>query len=169
MLRRWKSAAFAACASLTFLPSAAVADPPSTEASSAPTLSAWSQRVFKDLDRELRVPIDDRTQVMPSGITAVKFGCSESGAPSSVKLYKSSGDGRLDRATVRAVTKIATLHPLPARLGHDQQYIIRVLFANSPSAAERQMKTMQEEAAKSNAWYNQNIASTAALELVPAA
>jgi TonB family protein len=104
---------------------------------------------------------------MPTGIVAVKFGCSESGAPSSVQLYKTSGNRRLDRAAMRAVSKIATLHPLPARLRHEQQYIVRVLFANSGSGAEREIRKMQAEAVKSNAWYNQGATSTAAIELVP--
>ena len=166
MSRQHNWAAFAAGASLVMLPSTVNAGPPSAVVS-APTLAAWSQRVFKDLDRQLRVPIDNRSQVMPTGIAAVKFGCSDNGAPSAVKLYKSSGDRRLDRATMRAVRKIATLHPLPSRLGHDQQYIVRVLFADSGRSAEREIKKMQEEAAKSNGWYNQNSTSTAAIELAP--
>ncbi|MFD2137036.1 energy transducer TonB [Novosphingobium resinovorum] len=100
-------------------------------------------------------------------MVAVKFNCSEDGVPSQVQLYKTSGHGDLDRATVRAVERIATLHPLPRGVGHDQQYIVRVLFANSEGYAQRNMTRLREDAARSNAWVGRSGATTAMLELVP--
>ncbi|VWX50787.1 hypothetical protein NOVOSPHI9U_310064 [Novosphingobium sp. 9U] len=44
---------------------------------------------------------------------------------------------------------------------------MRVLFANSGQRAEREIRKMQAEAVKNNAWYNQGATSTAAIELVP--
>lgn len=167
MSRQNTAAAVAACALLMMVPSAVSAGQTSTQVASTPTLAAWSQRVMRDLDRQQKDPIDNRSQVMPTGIAAVKFGCSDSGAPTSVELYKSSGDRRLDRATVRAISKIATLHPLPHGLGHDQQYIVRVLFANSGQSADRLTRKMQEEAAKNNAWYDKRSMLTASIQVVP--
>jgi len=167
MVRYLGIAASAAGLIFALIPAAGHAQPTVDAISAPPTLAAWSQRVFRDLSRQMRDPVEARSEVMPTGIVAVKFGCSESGAPSSVQLYKTSGNRRLDRAAMRAVSKIATLHPLPARLRHEQQYIVRVLFANSGSGAEREIRKMQAEAVKSNAWYNQGATSTAAIELVP--
>ncbi|MFC6621812.1 energy transducer TonB family protein [Novosphingobium panipatense] len=134
---------------------------------SPPTLASWSDRVFKDIDREIRYPEPFGPQRPSSGVVAVKFNCSESGAPAGVALLKSSGHRDLDRETLRAVNKIATLHPLPPGLKHDQLYVVRVLYANSHGEAERQLAKMREEAAQSNAWYNQGEQLAGVLELVP--
>jgi len=158
--------AITGAAILVSIPGAAIAGP-TAEVVSPPSLDIWSQTVFTKLDRQFRSPVDTRFQIMPTGIVAVKFGCSESGAPSAIGLYKSSGDRRLDRATLRAVRHIATLHPLPHGLGHDQQFIVRVLFANTGQGAERLVKQMQREASSSNAWYNKRSTLTASIEVVP--
>jgi TonB family protein len=132
-----------------------------------PTLSAWSQDVFRHLARQMRYPYSMGSGGANEGIVAVKFNCSESGAPAGVELYKTSGHGDLDKATVRAVRKIATLHPLPRGLGHDQQYVVRVLFSNSTENARRQLAEMRENAERNNAWYAKSGTTSAMLELLP--
>lgn len=162
--------AHVACAAglvLAVIPEAGVAQESSTAVLAPPTLAAWSKRVFGELDQRLRVRPSMGPEGPRTGIAAVKFNCSETGAPAGVSLYKSSGNRELDSATVRAVRQIVTLHPLPRGLGHDQQYIVRVLFADSDEAARRLIARMQRDAAQSNSWYAKNETSTAALELVP--
>jgi TonB family protein len=132
-----------------------------------PSLAAWSKRVFRDLDRVLVDPSVLPGRSPETGIVAVKFNCSERGAPAGVALYKSSGSHRLDNATVRAVQRIATLHPLPARMMHDQQFVVRVLFANSEDSARQQVARMQDDAAKTNAWFGKDPTQLAYLEIAP--
>lgn len=132
-----------------------------------PSVQNWSENVFQQFERKVRYPAPMGTMPASEGIVAVKFNCSEDGVPSQVQLYKTSGHGDLDRATVRAVERIATLHPLPRGVGHDQQYIVRVLFANSEGYAQRNMTRLREDAARSNAWVGRSGATTAMLELVP--
>ena len=132
-----------------------------------PTLIGWSDRVFNDISARLRVHQGMGVNRTPSGIVAVKFNCSETGAPADVAIYKSSGVKDLDRATLSAVRQVASLHPLPAGMRREQVYIVRILFANSPESAGRQLSKMRRDAAKSNAWYDSQAAHTAAIELAP--
>lgn len=134
-----------------------------------PTLAVWSERVFRDIDKRLRVREGIATNRIPSGITSVKFNCSETGAPAGIALYKSSGFRELDRATMSAVRQVASLHPLPAGLKGDQVYIVNVLFANSSDDAGRQIARMRRQADKRNAWYNPQATHSAAIELAPSA
>lgn len=161
------NAAFAAGLIFAAFPITSVAQTVNSAVAAPPTLKAWSQKVFSELDDRLRVLDDWGRGPSQTGIAAVKFNCSETGAPAGVALHKSSGSRDLDLATLRAVRQIVSLHPLPKGLGHEQQYIVRVLFANSEETARRQIAAMQREATKSNAWYARNETSTAALELVP--
>jgi TonB family protein len=132
-----------------------------------PTLSAWSQNVFRHLERRMRYPTAMGSVAANEGIVAVKFNCSESGAPAGVELYKTSGHGELDKATVSAVRRIATLHPLPRGLGHEQQYVLRVLFSNSRESARQQLAEMRKDAERSNSWYARSGTTSAMLELLP--
>ena len=161
------SAALAACLNYTFFPTTTMAQGDSAIIVAPPTLTAWSKKVFTDLNQRLRIREPMGPWRPQTGIAAVKFNCSETGAPAGVSLYKSSGNRELDQATVRAVRQIVSLHPLPRGLGHEQQYIVRVLFAESGDSARRQIAAMQREATERNSWYAKNETSTAALELVP--
>jgi protein TonB len=135
---------------------------------SAPTLAAWSNRVFDDLGKVTKYPAGIGNLPTPEGVVAVKFNCSESGAPENVTLVEKSGNRDLDNATLRAVRRIATLHPLPAGMKHQQAIIIRVLYANSEQDTRRRLVKLQADAARSNAWFGRSSSATAALEVVPA-
>jgi TonB family protein len=161
------NAALAAGLIFAAFPTTSMAQADSAAIVAPPTLTAWSKKVFSDLNQRLRVRDAMGPTQTQTGIAAVKFNCSETGAPAGVSLYKSSGNRELDQATVRAVRQIVSLHPLPRGLGHDQQYIVRVLFANTDESARRQIAAMQREATERNAWYAKNETSTAALELAP--
>jgi len=132
----------------------------------APTLENWSDRVFKDVARNLRYP-----ELMPgwpahTGVVAVKFNCSDDGSPADVAVQKSSGHRDLDQATVRAVRRVGTLHPLPQDISGEQQFIVKVLFSNSPDA-ERKAAEMRAEAARHNARVLADRTNVAALEIAP--
>ena len=140
-----------------------------TAVSGPPTLAKWSERVYRDLGDHLNYP----TSVLgrySTGVVAVKFKCSETGAPADIALYTSSGAHDLDQATLRALRHIVTLHPLPDGMLHNQQFVMRVLFAESPESAAQQISKIRAEAAKSNAWFGKagpTMAST--IELAPPA
>lgn len=101
-----------------------------------------------------------------TGVVAVKFNCSETGAPAGIEIQKSSGHRDLDYATMRAVKRISTLHPLPTGLADNQKYIVRVLFADSIEDLQRKSAQMRAEAARSNAWFTRS-GNMAMLELAP--
>lgn len=161
------SVAFAALTLLVFHPGTAAAQPNSEVLTAPPSLAVWSKKVMTDLDRQLQIRNDRTVHGSRTGIVAVKFNCSESGAPATVELLHSSGNREYDHATVRAVRQIATLHPLPQGLKHDQKYVVRMLFADSEDSARDAMIRMRAEADRSNAWYRRGETTTAALELVP--
>lgn len=135
---------------------------------SPPTLAIWSERVFADISRKIKYPEPLANLPVSTGVVAVKFNCSESGAPAGIELSKSSGYRDLDRATLKAVAKVATLHPLPTGLNHDQVYVVRVLFSNSAADRNAQIKKMTEEAARSNSWFSKRSSVAGVLELAPA-
>ena len=135
---------------------------------SAPTLAAWSSRVFEDLSRVTKYPGGIGNLPAPEGVVGIKFNCSESGAPENVTLVEKSGHRDLDNATLRAVRRIASLHPLPAGMKHQQAIIVRVLYANSEQDTRRKLAKLQADAARSNAWFGRSSSDTAALEIVPA-
>ena len=135
--------------------------------SGSPTLEAWSGRVFQHIDDHMTYPASPLNRVN-TGVVAVKFNCSETGAPIDVALYKSSGSRNLDEATLRALRRVATLHPLPVGMTHGQKFVVRVLFADSPAGAERQMDQLRAEARKNNEWFGKGAPALGGIvELIP--
>ncbi|SDA36569.1 energy transducer TonB [Sphingomonas sp. NFR15] len=134
-------------------------------ATESPTLAAWSDRVYRAVEEHLTYPHDVFGRYS-TGVVAVKFRCSETGAPADVELYKSSRAPDLDQAALRAVRRIATLHPLPDGMPHNQRIVMRVLFADTPETAAQEIRHMRIEAAQANAWFGRSapaVASTVAL------
>jgi TonB family protein len=131
------------------------------------TLAAWSARVSAALDRQLPNP-----EVLPgesrySGIVVVKFGCSDSGAPSEVAIAKSSGSRSLDRAALQGIRHVATLHPLPDGMLHSQRYQAAILFAETPTEARRLIANLQKDAETRNSWFQPKPQQTAAIAIMP--
>ena len=117
------------------------------------TLVQWGERVNKELNKQIHYPTLIGGQPFATGMVRVKFNCSESGRPDKVTLLKSSGSRALDRAAVAAMQHVATLHPLPDGMGHDQQYQAVILFETDQAAYDSGLKAMQAEAVKTNAWF----------------
>lgn len=129
----------------------------------APTLAAWSTKLSKALDRELYYPPEYNGE----GTVAVSFQCSDSGAPSSVAVLKSSGSKILDHAAMRAVRHVKSLHPLPAGLAHDQRYVALLLFAQTRESHDRQLKLLKAEAERRTKWYFDRGVPMASIGLLP--
>jgi len=116
------------------------------------SLTQWSGRVVRALERNLTYPIPIRG-APNQGVVSVKFLCSETGTPSEVAIVKSSGSRDLDAAAVRAITRIATLHPLPDGIAHDQPFQANIIYATSQKKLDRQIAALLAEAQNRNAWF----------------
>lgn len=132
-----------------------------------PNVETWSKTVFRQFERKMRYPMPLAGAPMSEGIVAVRFGSDENGRPSAVRLHETSGHRDLDKATMRAVERIATLHPLPRGVSDDQQYVVRVLFASSENYARNKMKELRADAARQNAWVGRSGTTTAMVEILP--
>ncbi|WP_375381469.1 energy transducer TonB [uncultured Sphingomonas sp.] len=117
------------------------------------TLVSWAQRVGHELNAHMHDPFDMAGRERPSGVVRIKFNCSESGKPGGVAVYKSSGNPWLDRAALDAVRHVATLHPLPDGMSHQQRYVATLLFATSYEDYEEGIAKLRAEQLKSNAWF----------------
>lgn len=112
---------------------------------------AWNARVQRLLQENVEYPQGMSLSSPGTGVVRVKFDCSESGRPDKVSISRSSGNGLLDQAALRAVSRVATLHPLPTGFSHGQRFEAQVVFASSEKDAR--LKTMSAEQARRNAWY----------------
>lgn len=140
-----------ASAILALLPAGAIAaEKPIVVTGPEVSLNLWSGRVVRALDRNLDYPIPIRGEP-DEGIAYVKFLCSEDGRPANVAIVKSSGSRDLDASAVRAVRRIATLHPLPDGITHDQPFQANIVYATSQKKLDRQLATLLAEAKNRNA------------------
>ena len=122
----------------------------------AVTLEQWTKRMQQELDKTIVYPQAMMGSPLGRGIVRVKFNCSEDGHPDKVSLAKSSGHREFDRAAIKAVQKIVSLHPLPDGMGGDQVYQAVVMFDTvADSNHWRRMDEINAEAAKRNAWFKQ--------------
>lgn len=108
----------------------------------------WKQSVVRELDRNLAYPRSYPGWDMPEGTVAVQFICGEDGKPASVELSRSSGNRALDRAALRAVERISTLHPLPAEISDGAALRANVIFATDHVSLARQEKGLRKEEAQ---------------------
>lgn len=117
-----------------------------------PALKDWTARTGELLSQTLRYPtIMSGPQ---EGVVAVKFLCSETGAPSGVALLKSSGSRQLDNAAMRGVIRIKSLHPLPSGMMPSQQYVATILFANDQHSYVRQIRQLEKAQQDGNRWFD---------------
>jgi len=126
---------------------------------------AWSSRVGEAIDAKMRYPRSLGPSRTAEGIVDVTFECSDDGRPSKVAVARTSGSRQLDAAGMRAIQRVATLHPLPAGIGHGQVYKARLLFAMEGSDLARKAAALREEADRGNAALAQRrgVASTASV------
>ena len=140
-------------------------------APAASELSAWSTRVGNAIDREMRYPRLLGLSNSHQGTVDVTFRCSEDGTPTDVSLARKSGSRLLDRAGLKAVQRVGSLHPLPNRVGHDQVYRARMLFAIDDNFGRnaRKAEALREEANAANARLarSSQVAAATVVTLVP--
>ena len=129
------------------------------------TFEQWRNRVQQELGKHLQYPHPVLDQSLATGVVRVKFNCSESGRPDQVTLSKSSGSRALDRAALRAVSQIATLHPLPQSFAHGQAYQAMIMFDSElADGYQGRLDRMLAEAAKTNQRFgNRKVALVEAL------
>ena len=142
---------------------------PATDQHNSPatgTLAAWSTRVSSELDQMLPQPAMMPGQPSPSRVVVVKFGCSETGAPSDAAILKSSGSRALDRAGIQGIKRVG-LHPLPDGMAHGQRFQAAILFANSPEEARALLAGMRKQAERQNSWFAMKPQQTAAISILP--
>ena len=153
---------------VALLATSSFASPPAEQHKSpaAGTLAAWSTRVSAELDQMLPQPAMMPGQPSPSGVVIVKFGCSETGAPSDVAILKSSGSRSLDWAAMQGIKRVG-LHPLPDGMTHGQRFQAAILFANSPEEARALLAGMRKEAERRNSWFAMKPQQTAAITILP--
>jgi periplasmic protein TonB len=105
----------------------------------------WKGRVGRELADNLVAPRQIGMQDYPDGVVRVRFHSSETGAPDGVAVSGSSRSVALDRAAVRAVKRIPTLHPLPDGVAHDRMMEAWVIFASSDAQADRMKRGLERE------------------------
>lgn len=105
---------------------------------------AWSVRVGQRIERRMRYPATLAGNI--PGVVDVTFMCAEDGRPARVALASSSGQGPLDRAGLKAVRGVRSLHPLPAGVDYDKRYKARLLFANDDAGR----RWLQDKVARRN-------------------
>ena len=118
-------------------------------------LADWSQRVRNDLERNMRPPNRLET-AFDEGVVAVGFRCTESGRPDAVSIIQSSGSNALDRAALRSVRRLTSLHPTVEGMRPDQKVVAQLLYLNSAVPEReiaRHLKAADAKAKASNGWF----------------
>lgn len=160
MTHHWRIASALAGAAI-MLPLGAVAAHPDEASMATTAFVPWAQRISGTIGDQLSYPRPMFRQAFATGVVQVKFGCSESGAPSDVSIYRSSKERSLDNEALRAVRKIASLHPLPQGFSAQQHYVAVIIFADDEDGMKRQMKAVRRYAEQRNAWLTRTGSSTA--------
>lgn len=126
--------------------SAKSAGPVVVEAPLTP-LAIWSRSMTKSIDDKLAFPYQASARTL-NGLVSVTFHCSDDGTPVGLKVLQRSGETSLDQAAMRAISRVKTMHPLPAGLRSDQKFQANIIFADSRTEYDRQLKVLARETAK---------------------
>ena len=108
----------------------------------------WASAVSQDLESRLIYPTYDGRGPTPTGIVTVRFNCAGDGKASNVVVTRHSGDRRLDRAAMYAVSHLKSLHPLPGLLATNQRVQANIFFASSEDQLMSQTAQLRRERAK---------------------
>jgi periplasmic protein TonB len=132
------------------------------------SLPQWSKRMTRVIESRMVYPSYLTRDTPREGIVRVHFRCSEDGRPTEVTLLDSSGFSEIDKAALRAVKNIPTLHPLAEGLGDEQRFQAVLLFAKDQSSYDQQIAALQNDAERRNAWFGSRNAQVAAgVSLMP--
>ncbi|MBX7532769.1 hypothetical protein K3165_07530 [Qipengyuania sp. 1XM1-15A] len=102
------------------------------------------KKVSRDLDRQLN-RIADRSNVHSgNAIAIVRFERDEEGDPTNARIYRASGDKRIDRVSVRAVSGLRSLDDFPMGLEEDQVFQANIIFADNRRSYEELSEELAE-------------------------
>ncbi|MFC4295909.1 energy transducer TonB [Novosphingobium tardum] len=113
------------------------------------SVAQWSSGMTDKINQNLELPrrvLNESTD----GTVSVAFLCSEDGTPAALRVIHRSGNSTLDRAALRAVSRIPTMHPLPQGIDHGQRFQANIIFASSQSAYDDQIRTLRRDAARTS-------------------
>ena len=116
-------------------------------AANRPTTAQWSHKLGQELDRRIVYPQSSLPWQTAEGTVLVRFACGDDGKPASVALFRSSGNRLIDRAALNAVTRMATMHPMPARIAHDAGFQANIIFAVDQQSLDRQATALRRDEA----------------------
>lgn len=130
-------------ASVAFLAAPALSQPDTANqmvitAPSKPSVVQWTQKIAQQLDRRLVYPRAIGRSDYPEGTVSVRFSCGDDGKPASVVVFRGSGNRLIDRAAVRAIAKMDTLHPMPAAIRHNSTFQANIILAADEQSLARQ-------------------------------
>ena len=135
-------------ASVAFLATPALsqnddANPMVITAASRPTVAVWSQKIAQQLDRHLVYPRAFGHTDYPEGTVSVRFSCGDDGKPASVVLFRGSGNRLIDRAAVRAIAQMESLHPMPVAIRHNSTFQANIILAADEQSLARQQAVLR--------------------------
>ena len=135
-------------ASVAFLAAPAIsqnntADQMVITAPSKPTVAVWSHLIAQQLDRHLVYPRAFGSADYPEGTVSVRFSCGDDGKPASVVVFRGSGNRSIDRAAVRAIAQMDTLHPMPATIRHNSTFQANIILASDEQSLARQQAMLR--------------------------
>lgn len=102
-----------------------------------PGMSAWISQVSEDLSATFERTRLPSPRAIPSDYAQVQFTCDEDGKPTDIALVRKSRSGWIDRAALRSVRNLKTMHPLPMNVREGQLYQADFIFAETDRAYER--------------------------------
>jgi TonB family protein len=120
------------------------------------TVGQWSQRIGHNLSNELVYPERAGRDDNAEGLAKVSFHCTDDGKAGDVAILSSSGSHDLDRAAMRAVKRISTLHPLPDGIGGDRPFQAWIAFAQGEDSMKRMVGAAHHDADQMNARIEQD-------------
>lgn len=112
-------------------------------------VTQWAAAVSRDLDRSLKYPRFLGREQHATGVVSVRFNCSDGGRADNVVVTRRSGSLALDRAAIRAISQITSLHPIPGELASNQLVQANIYFAADESELHQQQAKLHRERAAS--------------------
>jgi periplasmic protein TonB len=149
-----KRIVFAAASVAACVVTPAAAQMPDMTQHEAVTFAQWRDRVQAELATNIHYPRAMAGRSLENGLVRIKFNCSDTGRADKVTLARTSGSSQLDRAALAAVSRISSLHPLPADFAHGQAFQAMVMFyTGSDDDYRRKIEKIRAEASQMNAHF----------------
>ncbi|MFA7587754.1 MAG: TonB family protein [Novosphingobium sp.] len=113
------------------------------------SLQAWQGTVSRELSANLRYPRPLGLASNDSDFVTVRFRCGDDGQPVDLTIAHKSRHGQFNGAAMRAVSRLGSLHPLPAGVALGQTFQANLVFAVDKESLDHQFARLrQSEAAR---------------------